>query len=66
MMGGTRIVTYTLTTESGESLRGAGLKKPEAVVRPQQWGRPSRGRRKTAIGARAKQRWSETLPEIPA
>ncbi len=66
LMGGTRIVTYTLPTESGASLRGAGLKEPGAEVRPQQWGRPSRRRRSTAIGTKPKQRWSETLPQVPA
>jgi hypothetical protein len=66
LMGGERFVTYTLSTESGASLRGAGLTQPEAKVRPQQWGRPSRPRQNSKIATREKLRWSETLPEIPA
>jgi hypothetical protein len=32
LMGGTRIVTYTLATEGGGSLSGAGFKREAAVV----------------------------------
>ena len=42
-MGYKRVLTYTLTSESGESLRGAGFKK-SATTGGGSWSRPSRGR----------------------
>lgn len=64
LMGGTKLVTYTLKTESGASLRGAGVEAPTADVKVQQWDRPSRHRPKTAIADMPKQRWSETLEPV--
>lgn len=66
LMGGTHWHTYTLQTESGASMRGAGLKKPSAEVRPQQWNRKKRPRDERAIYDEPKFRWDETLPEVPA
>lgn len=42
-MGGRRLITYTLTNESGASLRGAGW-KVVAEVAPGSWNRPNAGR----------------------
>jgi len=59
-MGGLRIVTYTLATESGASLRGAGWTRgPEAGG--QQWTCPARPRERREIFERAKWRWERTL-----
>lgn len=60
-MGGTRIITYTLTSESGASLRGAGWVK-EAVLpgRPAGWSCPARPRRGKVIYAKDKRRWQRT------
>jgi hypothetical protein len=41
-MGGRRIVTYTLTTESGASLRGAGWKVVGEVLPHDRWGARSK------------------------
>jgi hypothetical protein len=65
LMGGTRIITYTLKRESGASLRGAGIHEAAAEVSPQQWTRPSRRRDEKAIYDEPKQRWSEDLDEVP-
>jgi len=57
-MGGKRIVTYTLQSESGSSLRGAGWKvagesKPSASG----WDREGRSRRWQSIYGQQKFRW---------
>lgn len=65
LMGGKRIVTYTLKHESGSSLRGAGIHEAAADVQRQQWSRPSRVRDKREIYETLKQRWDEDLDEIP-
>lgn len=64
LMGGTTLHTYTLTRESGASLRGAGIHEPAAEVEPQQWDRPSRGRAERAIYDEPKRRWTEHLDEV--
>ncbi len=43
-LGYTRLITYTLASESGKSLRGAGFREV-AEVRGEQWDRPGRRRR---------------------
>lgn len=43
-LGYTRLITYTLASEPGESLRGAGFREV-AEVRGEQWDRPGRPRR---------------------
>lgn len=65
LMGGTTLHTYTLSKESGASMRGAGLTGPVAKVAEQQWTRPSRKRAVNAIYEEPKVRWTEELPLIP-
>lgn len=65
LMGGTTLHTYTLSKESGESMRGAGMKTHTADVAQQQWTRPSRKRDERAIYVEPKVRWTEALPEVP-
>lgn len=57
-MGGKRLVTYTLQSESGASLRGAGW-KIAGEVRPKAkgWDMPNRARRWQPIYGQAKFRW---------
>jgi hypothetical protein len=55
-MGGKRIVTYTLKTESGASLRGAGWEQT-AETGGAGWSQPSRPRRNKAISMQVKLRW---------
>lgn len=57
-MGGKRLVTYTLQTESGASLRGAGW-KVVGDVQPKKdgWNRPDRKREWQPIYGQAKFRW---------
>jgi len=55
-MGGKRMVTYTLDSESGASLRGAGWKQA-ARVRPSGWDRKDRKRNDQAIYHQGKLRW---------
>lgn len=52
--GYTRVVTYTLVSETGASLRAAGF-VPVAAVRPDGWDRPSRVRKPRPAVART--RW---------
>lgn len=57
-LGGTKVITYTLQSESGASLRGAGfLRAAELPARaPEQWAnRP--GRKLQAVVAEPKIRW---------
>ena len=57
MMGGKRLITYTLVTESGASLRAAGF-TPEASVRGREHDTPSRRRvRKGGAQLVDKVRW---------
>lgn len=65
LMGGTILHTYTLKRESGDSMRGAGMKEPAAEVAQQQWTRPSRKRDERQIYEEPKVRWTEELPLIP-
>jgi hypothetical protein len=55
-MGGLKLITYTLQTESGCSLRGAGWRIVAQVV-PQKWDRPNRSRKWQAIYGQQKFRW---------
>lgn len=61
LMGGVRLVTYTLASESGGSLSGAGFKK-EAFVPGRQWSGSKRGDR--PIADQPKFRWGAALKEI--
>lgn len=65
LMGGTRLVTYTLLTESGASLRASGFIL-EAAVPAAAWDRPARSRVARPIEAQAKQRWGLALDAVPA
>lgn len=63
LMGGTRLVTYTLARESGGSLSGAGFVR-EASVPGRQWNGSKRGGR--AIAGEPKTRWASDLSVVPA
>lgn len=65
LMGGERFVTYTLQSESGASMRGAGLAH-EADVAARRWTTPSRPRAARAIEGEPKLRWGVNLAEVPA
>jgi hypothetical protein len=56
LMGYERIITYTLTSESGSSLRAVGA-KPTGPLDSHQWGNPSRPRKSQAVCAEPKYRW---------
>jgi len=51
-----KIITYTLESESGSSLRAVGA-KPESKVRAAEWSRPSRGRQSQKVYKENKIRW---------
>lgn len=56
--GGRRVLTYTLETGPGDSLRGAGfLAVARTKSEPKGWGRKSRTRKDDAIYAARKTRW---------
>lgn len=57
-MGGKRIVTYTLQSESGSSLKGAGF-KIVAQCKPGSWNRIGRERDWQPIYGQKKIRWSK-------
>lgn len=61
LMGGTRLITYTLASETGGSLSGAGF-EVEAVVPGRQWNGGKNGDR--PIATEPKVRWGAALPEI--
>lgn len=56
--GGRKVITYTLASEPGDSLRGAGF-TPEATTKPapKGWGRSHRPRVNDPIYAEPKIRW---------
>jgi hypothetical protein len=58
-MGGAKLITYTLATESGASLRGAGW-RVVGEVQPQEWNRKKRPRRWQPIYGQLKLRWEVT------
>lgn len=55
-MGGRKLITYTLATESGASLRGAGW-QIVAQCKPHSWDMPNRARDWQPIYGQAKFRW---------
>jgi hypothetical protein len=69
-MGGRKIVTYTLTEESGASLRGAGWSLAATIKGHDTatWGKQDHlRRREQAILGQAKRRWealNESVPEL--
>lgn len=58
-MGGQRMITYTLVSEGGASLRGAGFRLV-GVTKPQQWDTPSRRRVQKPLYQLRKHRWELT------
>lgn len=54
-LGFLRILTYTLESESGASLRGAGWEQT-GQTKDEQWARPSRARRDNGLRGR-RRRW---------
>lgn len=59
-MGGRKLVTYTLKTESGASLRGAGW-KIVGQVQGGTWDRPNRRREWQPIMGQQKLRWETAI-----
>lgn len=58
VMGGVRMVTYTLESESGASLRGAGwVAAARLIPKPKPWHGPDRARAHQAVFAEPKIRW---------
>jgi hypothetical protein len=57
-MGGRRIITYTLQSESGASLRGAGWERADAS-KPSPWSNKSRPRQHQDIYTKEKYVWSK-------
>lgn len=62
LQGGVRFVTYTRASESGASLRGAGL-SPIATVRGRQWDTPSRPRGDNEVVNKV--RWELQCSPVP-
>jgi len=58
-MGGKRLVTYTLQSESGASLRGAGWIQEALLDGSEGWNRPSRPRTNQPISQEPKIRWAK-------
>lgn len=60
--GGKRVITYTLETEPGDSLRGAGF-TPVAKTKAERggWGREDRPRENAPIYQQRKTRWQLDL-----
>lgn len=56
-MGGTKLYTYTLQSESGASLRGAGWKQDALLDGRNGWDTPSRRRVNQPISQEPKIRW---------
>lgn len=56
LFGYTRIVTYSLASETGASLRAVGA-RVTGEVKPQEWSVPSRPRRSQPVFKEAKVRW---------
>ncbi|MFC2953137.1 XF1762 family protein [Marinicaulis aureus] len=66
-MGGTRVITYTLDTESGASLKGAGWKLADSVKPHKRWQNKSRAdgimRSPLEIYKLTKLRWEKHLKD---
>ena len=63
-MGGKRMITYTLKSESGSSLRGAGWKMLGEVKPGAGWNRPARQRDWQPIYGQLKFRWGVGDAEV--
>ncbi len=64
LMGGSHFHTYTLASESGATMRGAGLTEPVTAVPAAKWDRPSRTRVARPAEQLAKVRWTEALETV--
>lgn len=60
-MGGKRLITYTLQTESGSSLKGAGFELI-TEVEPSSWNRFNRRRVLQKVQTLPKYRWEKKVP----
>lgn len=58
-MGGEKLITYTLQSESGASLRGAGWVQEALLDGRSGWDTPARRRQNQAISGEPKIRWSK-------
>jgi hypothetical protein len=56
-MGGTKVVTYTLQSETGASLRGADFIVANTAAGGRSWNVPSRPRETQAVSLQMKIRW---------
>jgi hypothetical protein len=56
LMGYARVITYTLATESGASLRAMGA-KPTGPLESHEWGNPARPRKSQQVYHELKYRW---------
>ena len=60
--GGNKVITYTLASEPGDSLRGAGFVAVAKTKRePKGWGRKGRERNVSALDGQQKTRWQLDL-----
>lgn len=63
--GGKQVITYTLESEPGDSLRGAGFLMVAKTKRERKgWGRKDRERVVSQLDGVAKQRWSIEFPAV--
>jgi hypothetical protein len=60
LLGYTKVITYTLKSESGSSLFAIGA-VTEAETKPQEWTRPSRARKTQDVYKQPKQLWQLPL-----
>ena len=56
VMGYKKVLTYTLTEESGSSLRAVGVQK-DGIVKPREWSREKRKRETQKVYGKEKVRW---------
>ena len=56
IMGYKKVLTYTLTEESGSSLRAVGAQK-DGIVKPREWSREKRKRETQKVYGKEKVRW---------
>ena len=56
IMGYKKVLTYTLTEESGASLRAVGAQK-SGIVKPREWSREKRKRETQKVYGKEKVRW---------
>ncbi len=66
MMGYKKVITYTLQSESGASLRGAGWQMELELPARSGWDTPVRPRRKGTVENTAKRRWIAKLEDDDA